>query len=284
MRTAATIAIAVALLLTACGSDDRVILSEADAPFVPVLESSDLAVGDSRIVLTLLDRDTQPTFPQNTRFRARFFEPTEGGTRFLAETELEAIAVEGETYYVARDLRLEVAGDWALAVTAALADGSAQSSPRLPFTVTRTRSTPTVGDSAPNAPTPTTSDAPIGRLSGDPDPLSALYERSSRQLLDADEAFLIVFATYDRCAGRPTCARAVEQAKRIARDVDLTVIHVEPFGRQQPAQHQALIDAVVEAWGIRVEPQLFFVDAQGQIAQHFAIVVTEDELSAAAAE
>ena len=110
MRTAAVLICAAAIVLIACGSDDdRVILSAADAPFVPVIESSDLAVGHSRIVLTLLDRDAQPSFASDTMFRLRLFEPTEGGTRFRMEVELEAIEIEDETYYVAREVPLDQA-------------------------------------------------------------------------------------------------------------------------------------------------------------------------------
>ena len=279
MRAAAVLICVVAIVLIACGSDDdRVILSAADAPFVPVIESSELAVGDSRIVLTLLDRDAQPSFAPDTRFRARLFEPTEGGTRFSLEVELDPVEVEHETYYVARDVPLNQPGNWALAVTAALGDGSAQSSPRLPFNVAANPVTPAIGDPAPDTITPSIADAAIEDLSGDPDPLPALYERSIHQLLADGERFLIVFATYDRCAGRPVCARAVEQAKRIARDSDFSTIHVEPFGRQQLPEHQALIDETVDAWGIQVEPQFFVVDAAGKVVDHFAIVVTDDEL------
>lgn len=283
MRVAAILVLTAAALLVGCGSgDDRVILSEADAPFVPVLESSELSVGDSRIVLTLLDRNAQPRFAEGTSFRVRFFEPTEGGTRFRDEAELEPIPVEDETYYVARDVGLNIAGDWALAVTAVLADGTAQSSPRLPFTVTRSRSTPAIGEPVPDVPTPTRGDAPIERLSGDPDPLPALYGHSVHQLLAEREPFLIVFATYDRCAGRPACARAVEQAKRIARELGLVTIHVEPFGRRQPPEHQVIVDAVVEAWGIRLEPQFFIVGEDGRVVERFTVVVTDAELRAAA--
>ncbi len=282
MRTVAILVLVVAIWLAACGGDDdRVILSEADAPFVPVLESSELAVGDSRIVLTLLDRDAQPSFSPETTFRARLFEPTEGGTRFRTEVELEAIAVGDETYYVGRGVPFDQAGEWALAVTAAFTDGSAQSSPRLPFRVAADSSAPAGGEAVPALPTPTLADAPIERLSGDPEPLLALYERSVDELLGSGERFLIVFATYDRCAGRPVCARAVEQAKRIAEATDLTVIHVEPFGRQQPPEHQAIVDAVVESWGIRVEPLFFVVDGAGLVSSQFAIAATETELGAA---
>ena len=279
MRTAAALICAAAIVLIACGSDDdRVILSAADAPFVPVIESSDLAVGHSRIVLTLLDRDAQPSFASDTMFRLRLFEPTEGGTRFRMEIELEAIEIEDETYYVAREVPLDQPGGWALAVTAALGDGSAQSSPRLPFNVAANPITPAIGEPVTNTITPRVADAAIEDLSGDPDPLPALYERSVHQLLADGERFLIVFATYDRCADRPVCARAVEQAKRIANDAAVSTIHVEPFGRQQLPEHQALIDETVDAWGIRVEPQFFVVDAEGKVTGHFVIVVTDEEL------
>ena len=61
---------------------DRRVVTSSEAAFVPVIESSDIHVGVPRLVLTLLERDTQPQFPSDATFRVRYFDPTEDGIKF----------------------------------------------------------------------------------------------------------------------------------------------------------------------------------------------------------
>ena len=275
-----------ALMLAACGGGrgPENVVSESNAPFVPVLESTDLAVGGSRIVISLLDRAQQPQFAPDTTFRARIFEPTEGGIRFRGEAELTPVAIDGapdlrdETLYIVRDAQLDQPGRWAIAVTAVFADGRSESSPRLEFDVAPDARAPDTGDPAPDVPTPTLDDAPIDQLSGDPDPLEPLYGRSVDQLLAAGEPFLIVFASSDRCAARPTCRRAVEQLKTLADETDTALVHAEPFNRLREPHLQAVIDRMNEAWTIEAEPQFYVVDGAGGIAARFQIVAELDDL------
>ena len=114
--TALIVPLLAALALIGCGGgDDPRVLTATDAAFVPVLETTDLIVGDTRVVLTLLDRSEEPRFAANTTFRARFFEPTEGGIRFRpAGSErpwsIDASDQWGESHLVMAD---EADVDWA---------------------------------------------------------------------------------------------------------------------------------------------------------------------------
>lgn len=278
---AALVALLAAVVLAACGGDEPVVLTATDAPFVPVLETTDLRVGDERIVLSLLDRSEEPRFGAGASFRARLFEPTEGGIRYRAEAALERVEIEGRSYYVARDAPLDHAGDWAIAVTAALADGTSESSPRVGFPVRAVGLRPAVGDAAPLLPSPTLGDGAIGELTGAAEPESLLYGDSVGDLLEAGRPFLLLFATPGRCGGQPTCRRALAQAAGIARAGELAVVHVEPFGRPRGAALQEMIDGLNEAWGIRVEPQFWLVDGEGRVAGRWAVVVGDGELGEA---
>ena len=280
MRLLAAIG-ACAALAAACGGDAPDVIETTDAPFVPVIETHKPAVGDDVIAFTLLDRDRRPGFAADVQFRARFFEPTEGGVRFRADAEVvERVEVAGADYFIARGAPLDRPGDWVLAVTAAFADGTAQTSPRLSFSVFAQPSGPAVGEPVPRTATPSTADAAVDRLTADERPLAGLYGRSADQLI-GNEPFVILFATPARCAGRPTCARALEQLKQLAGGI--AAIHVEPFPPHRGAGLQPKFDAAVAAWQIESEPIFFFVDAGGVVRARIQAVATDAELAEAAA-
>ena len=276
--------IVAALVLAACEeSQNRRVVTSSEAAFVPVIESSDVFVGVPRLVLTLLERDAQPEFPQGATFLIRYFEPTEGGIKFHSEAELQIIDVEGFRYLVANPVPFRMPGVWAVAVTVELPDDRAESSPRLPLQVHRQSRAPSAGDRAPLVDTPTLSTGMLESLEegGAPDSVLSLYEHSALELINRGEPFLIVWSTPDRCAGRLACAVALEQARLIAEQNDIAVIHVSPFGRPRRPTLQALIDAANEAWSIEAEPQFYIVNSAGVVAARFEIVVELSELEAA---
>ena len=283
MRVVFLALLAAAVSATACGGgDSRVIVTASEADFVPVIESSDVYTGVPRLVLTLLERDGQPVFSDEVAFLARYFSPTEeGGVRFHSEAPLDTIVVEGFRYLIADEPPVDEPGRWALSVTVELSNGTAESSPRLPFVVADEPRGLVAGDAAPTVHTPTVADGLLERLAPQSVEVIELYERSASNLLEASRPFLIVWASADRCAGRLACARALSQAAALhdARVID--VIAVEPFGRPRFTEVQDLIDAANEAWVIEAEPQLFVVNADGTIAERFEIVVEDAQLRAA---
>ncbi|MDE2744561.1 MAG: hypothetical protein OXI41_01075 [Chloroflexota bacterium] len=270
------------LAIVGCGeSTDRRVITSSEAAFVPVIESSDIHVGVPRLVLTLLERDKQPQFPEDAEFRIRYFDPTEDGIKFHSEAALREIDVEGLRYLIASNPPFAAAGQWALAVTVDLPDGTAESTPRLPFLVRGTARGLTAGDQAPRVDTPTISDGVLERMAEPGPEARDLYERSASELIARGEPFLIVWASAERCAGRRACARALEQAIEVLQQETLAVLHVEPFGRPRPQALQALIDEANEAWSIEAEPQFFLVDRDGLVAARFEIIVERAELEAA---
>ncbi|MCY3568266.1 MAG: hypothetical protein OXH38_06530 [Chloroflexi bacterium] len=279
--SAALFLILVAAFAVSCGRDDRNVISPTEAAFVPVVESSELHVEMSRLVLTLLDRDRQPEFSDDALFRIRYFDPTEAGIKFHSEAELTSIVVEGLRYLVASDVPFDEPGQWAIAVTVESVDGSSESSPRLPILVAESARGLVPGDPAPRASTPTIADGVLERMAEVERSRLPMYERSTSQLLDAGQPFLIVWSSAERCAGRRACARALERAASILQEAEIAVLHVEPFGRPRSGALQQLIDDAVAAWSIEAEPQFYVVDADGVIANRFEIVVEDLELSAA---
>lgn len=272
----------VVLAAVGCGeSTDRRVVTSSEAAFVPIIESSDIHVGVPRLVLTLLERDAQPQFPDDAAFRIRYFDPTEDGIKFHSEAELREIDVEGLRYLIASDPPFDTAGQWALAVTVELPDGTAESTPRLPFLVRGNAKGLARGDRAPRVDTPTTVDGVLERMAEPGLGAVRLYEHSASELISRGEPFLIVWASAERCAGRRACARALAQATEVLLQGTSAVLHIEPFGRPRPQPLQGLIDEANEAWSIEAEPQFFLVDQDGLIAARFEIVVEQAELEAA---
>ena len=246
---------------------------------MPVIESSDVFVDVPRVVLTLRERDGQPEFGPGASFRARYFEPTEGGVKFHSESPLSSLDVEGLRYLIDERPPLYASGNWALAVTVELADGSAESSPRLLFTVRGSPKGLRAGDLAPTVDTPTSAEGVLERMAEPSESGRALYERSAAELLADGEPFLVVWGSAERCAGRLACSRALSQALQILARDEIAVLHVEPFGRPRGEPLQTLIDQANDAWSIEAEPQLFVIDAAGAVASRFEIVVEDAELS-----
>jgi hypothetical protein len=266
----------------ACGdSDDPRVVTASQAAFVPVIESSDVFVGMPRLVVTLLERDSQPVFADGAGFLIRYFDPTEGGIKFHSEAELTEIDVEGFRYLIANNPPFQAAGQWAIAIAVELPDGTAESTPRLPFLVRGSANGLSRDVAAPTVETPIIADGILEKMTSTPDEVLTMYERSASELIASGEPFLIVWASANRCAGRLACARALEQATTVLSRGDIAVLHVEPFGRPRTGALQALIDTAIESWSIEAEPQLFLIDEHGLIAQRFEIVVDQAELDVA---
>ena len=271
-----------ASLLAACGSDDGpAVILPSDAPFVPVIESSDLAVGETRIVLTLLDRDRAPTFPPETAFRVRLFEPINGEIRFRTDAVAQVIPVGDRVYYSVA-APLDGPGQWALEVTALFADGASRTSARLPFLVPVEQRTLAVGSAAIPSPTLTLADGPPAEISSDPNPNAALYEVSVAQALETRRPFVLALTSVGFCFGRGTCQRAVDQLKRLAPAAGLLAIHAEPLtnlgdgAAPLPSPSNVLAD-----WRLENDPWIFVVNADGMISARFEVAVSDAELSAA---
>ncbi len=269
------LATVVSLLATACAGSggSRFIVTDSGAPFVPVIESTDVSVGAPRLVLSLLDRAVQPQFSPKTTFSLRYFEPVEGGVRFRVDESLHVIRVSGETFYVGR-APLDRAGEWQLEVTATSPGEEPQTSARLPFIVEPTSTTPAIGQAAVASQTLTTKDLPLAQLSSDPAPAAALYDTSIAEALERPQPFVIVFASVGSCFGSGACQRALDQVKRLAPAAGVLAIHVEPFGAHSDS-------GILDDWCLENDPWIFVVSGDGTVLAKFEVVVSDADLAAA---
>lgn len=134
-----------------------------------------------------------------------------------------------------------------------------------------------VGEPAPRSTTATIDDAPLSRVTSDPDPDPSLYQLTVAEAV-ASEVAVIVFASPRHCLAR-SCGAVLGVVKEVATGhPGVAFVHVEtvqlPAG--SPPRH---VPAVAE-WGLIVEPSVF-VTRDGVVSAYFEAVLSADELHAA---
>ena len=271
------------LFAAACGgdADGPFVVRPSTAPFVPVIESTEVAVGEPRLLFRLLDRNVEPQFPDGATITMRFVAPaTDDGPR-EEEREAALVAVGAERFYVV-PAPFDRAGEWTLEVRAQLPSGATQISARLPFAVEPHPAGPVLGDPAIATVTPTTAEQPLSEISSDPHPDPALYTTSIADALAQDRPFVAVFSTPGFCFGRDTCQRAVDQVKRLAPEAGILAIHAEVLTALD-APDGPVPTGLLAQWALQNYPWIVVVGADGRLLDKFEVVAVDAELAAALA-
>ena len=286
--------IALAVVTVACSGGPRPstaasITAGASGPpgdLVPVLVSSEVAVGENRLLFNLVDGRNRVLSAADVAVDLRFEAATDEECT-PQETEGHYIDVGEETGLYRTSVTFDCAGEWTAEVTAQLDAGDRTAAVRFP--VHEASSTPGVGEVVPATDNPT-AETPeeIASISTDDDPDPDFYGSTPAELLADGTPFVIVFATPAFCRTRacgPTLD-IVKQASAGFRD-RLAFIHVEPYelemrdGVLQPLLSETgglqSVEPVVE-WGLLSEPYTFVVGADGRLAAKFEGVASEDEL------
>jgi hypothetical protein len=261
-----------------------------DAAFIPTLVSSELAVGENRFLLALIDDQNESIASPDLDVELRFFELASDPAQPRATVAATFLPVDERNGLYRAIVDLTCSGDWGVEVVGREA-GAPERVARVIFPVRPESSTPAVGELAPPSSNPTAEDpAAIASISTDDDPDPDFYRTSVDDALDAGEPFVVVFATPAFCQTR-TCAPALDLVKTAAADhkEGLTFIHVEPYeleerdGQLQPVLVDGQLDPVpaVEEWGLLTEPYTFVVGADGRVQAKFEGVAAEDELRVA---
>ncbi|HUG46921.1 MAG TPA: hypothetical protein VMP67_00760 [Candidatus Limnocylindria bacterium] len=257
---------------------------------VPILASSELAVGQNRVLLSLLDDENNqlasPERPVEMRFYNLAADPAQPAVTAQAEYMPTTEALPG--LYRAAGVEFECWGEWGLEALTAEPDGS-QRVGRMVFPVRPTSSTPAIGAPAPASQTPTAATPQeIAAISTDTQPDPDLYTTSVDSALAEGRPFLLIFSTPAFCATR-TCGPALDIVKAAAADYgeEVAFIHVEPYelrlveGSPQLAldeRNQPVVVESVREWGLPSEPYIFVVDAEGRVAAKMEGVAAEDEI------
>lgn len=264
--------------------------AQASQSLIPVIISTQLVVGDNRLVFSFIDAATQqPVGSPDLAASVSFTGP--GATTPTAPVQGEFIwAIQGLRGEYITHATFPAAGDWR-AVFDVQPKGAAAQSIGVTFTVLAKGTVVKVGDKAPDTKTPTLADAGgnVRKISTDQNPVPAFYQVSVDQALAQHTPFVLIFATPAFCKSAQ-CGPTLDMVKQAQRTAPSSVafIHVEPYvltytdGRLQPvldAQGNLQPNAAANAWGLPTEPWVFAVDRNGVVQGSFEGVVSQQELA-----
>ena len=270
MNRLVTLALALVMVLSACGGDDPVL--------VGIRANSDAAVGDSRLLFAVNEIDgTRRGGPDETVNVVAT--PLEEPSKKLEAVAEFAWIVEGATGLYLAKIPFDTAGLWQIDFSVSTGEKTE------PFLVD-VRAEPLtvgIGEQAPMVVTPTVSDRAIDDLTTDPDPMASLYQHSLDELLANGRPTVALFATPAFCTSA-ACGPLLEQTKALAAQrTDADFIHIEVYqGFNEPGfapDVDHLVEAVVE-FGLPSEPWIFVMDGSGTVIARIEGVLADGELEA----
>jgi hypothetical protein len=261
---------------------------------LPVIASSELARGPNRFLFALTDRQGQPLAAPDVTVHLRFYDGASDTEAVAFETDARFLwAIEDVRGLYAAEVDFPHAGRWGTRFDATFPDGRTETV-RADYDVAETTSTPAIGAPAPLVDSPTAEDVDgdLARISTDPEPLARFYQRSILDAIEAGAPAVIAFVTPGFCQSA-TCGPTLDKVKAVAAEhPDLTVVHVEPYimelrdGYLQPllsAEGQLQAAPWTSIWGLRTEPFVAVIDAEGLVRTKLEGAITVEELEEAVA-
>jgi hypothetical protein len=248
----------------------------------PVLASTELALGQNRFALGLIDARNQPI--TNGTVHLEFFKVSAQNDTAQKRSEADAVfrAVElmNKGIWVSY-VNFDEVGEWGAQVTVDR-PGEPTRTSRLPFQVREKFSAPGYGEPAPRSDSPTVRD-----VSGDPSricsnaPPCELHGLSiSEALAPADKPLVVLFATPALCSSA-ICAPELEAVLKLRASSyaeRANFVHVEIY--EYPFETQKLVKTVQE-WRLPSEPWVFIVDRGGIVRDRFEGAAPAEELEPA---
>jgi len=283
-----------AVLALACGGGNGTGVTEV----TPVVSNSELAVGENRFVVGLLDQDTEAITGAKVAFR--FFKLDGDQQTPKGEAEATALTVDksyththpdgkvekhsaGETGVYVAHPTFDEAGSWGVEVTATI-DGKTFDPVGAAFTVLQEGKSVAVGAQAPRSDTLTLKDVTdVAEIDTSDPPIPQMHTLSIAEAVTSGNPSVIIFATPAFCLSRicgPT-KEIVDELFRQYKD-EVGFVHVEPYDLEKARNGEGLfpIKATAE-WGLQSEPWVFLVDRDGIVTAKFEGVVSLDELQTA---
>jgi hypothetical protein len=269
--------------------------SAGSASVIPVIVSSQQAVGPNRFVFSFIDPKTNlPAASPDRSASVAFIAPGETNPGPAIPATF-VWAIEGSRGDYVANTTFPTAGDWK-AVFITEAPNKPQEAIGVGFDVIDKATTIGVGQPAPATTNPVSADVggDLARISSDPKPDPAFYQTTVADALAAHKPFVLVFATPAFCTSAqcgPTLDRVKAAAAAAPKDVEF--INVEPYqltfasGKLQPvldANNQLQTVDASNKWGLVSEPWIFTVGSDGIVKGSFEGVVGDDELKAAIAQ
>jgi hypothetical protein len=271
-------------------------LSQRD--ITPILLNHQLAVGDDRFSLALLDKEEEPILRANVTFR--FFKLELEREQGTLQAEMPAAYVGFDTNfvhehedgtrhthtgpevgtYVART-RFNEPGDWGVEVLGDI-QGKEFGPLRLRFNVLEEGTVPAIGDPAPRSEQLTLRDvADISEIDSTNPPNAEMHELTVAEALDKGKPVVVAFATPAFCTSRtcgPVMDKVVVPLFQKHRD-RVNFVHIEPYDLQKARAGEGLVPVpALSEWGLQTEPWVFVIDKEGRIAGEFEGITSVEEV------
>jgi hypothetical protein len=263
--------------------------SSASTDLYPVMISSELIVGENRVLFSFQDASGAPIAKPDRTVKVTFTGPNDESVN--GEDPQFVWSIENAVGIYVTHATFPAAGDWMANFTTSAPDSPEQTIP-FAFQVHADASTIQQGEAAPSVETPTLDDVggDVTKISTDTDPDTSFYETSVADALTAKEPFVLVFATPKFCQTK-TCGPTLDKVKEVAaKHPDMTFINVEPYlledveGQLQPkldASGNLQAAPATVAYGLVTEPFVFIVGSDGKVKASFELIFTPAEIDAA---
>lgn len=249
-----------------------------------VLASSDLAVGNNRVVFGLLDAASAPVRASAVDLRLGVVEDGRAAVRSTVQAAFQPWPTGPGGVFVAQ-VDFSQPGQWLAEFTPV--DGEAAGEiARLFFEVLEHSITPALGEPAPATVNRTGGDvASLEELTSDLHPDPELYAMTIAQAVASGKPTVIVFATPAFCV-TATCGPQVDILKELkaAYPGRANYIHVEIYDNPQEMRSdpsRGRLAPAVNEWRLPTEPWTFILDSGGNVAAKFEGFVGYDELEPA---
>ncbi|MDO8614960.1 MAG: hypothetical protein Q7T33_04390 [Dehalococcoidia bacterium] len=311
-------ALAAAVAVAACGGGEedtngpsaaavcaspKIVHSPVDSRYLPIVISSDLAVGENRFSLGLIDQEDN-TPVTGAQLHLRFALRCGDEARPKAEADPSAVTVTrtyahthtdgtGETHeagevgaYIA-NVSFDAPGTWQVEVTGKA--GGQEIEPVTPtFSVNEKSFSLSAGDPAPRSVQPILKDvADIRTIDTSDPPIPEMHQMTVADAVTSGRPTVIVFATPAFCESQicgPTKSIVDDLFRQYGSQANF--VHIEPYDveRIRNAQCDSLFECrspLLDEWKLESEPWVFLIDKDGKIAGKYEGIVSLEELEAA---
>jgi len=281
------------LAVTACSSDNEPIISdevEFNGPdFSALVITTDMAVGQSRILFGVADREGMPVRSDTSTARSYYLVPRQDARELRATVPVRLLGwptALGGIFEV--NLEFDIGGAWELEIDLVAPDGEAVTA-KAAFIVKDVSSTPAIGSRPPAIVTLTAADVEdLSHLSSSPEPDPDLYQLSVHEAMEQDKPLVVVFATPAFCVSATCGPQVAELAEVKDKYADrANFIHVEVFKDPHLIKDGRPSEGVLpeaKEWGLPTEPWTFVLDADGLVSSKFEQFTTAETIEAALLE
>lgn len=242
---------------TCVENPSNVVLEPSDSAYIPVIASSDLSVGENRLVIGLLDSEGEPATGAQLHLRIYCF--TESGEQ-VDKLEADATALSivktyththddgtieshsaGELGVYVANVNFDIAGMWGLEATGTV-DGSELEGQPISFSVREKPESPAIGAPAPRSVQQTLADvADIRELDTSQAPIPEMHDKTISDAVTSGVPTVIAFATPAFCTSQ-LCGPAKEifDVLYAAYGDQANFVHIEPYFLEEARTGKAL--------------------------------------------